>query len=324
MRWVMLAFGTLFTVAISVGAQAQGSSDWVIIEENSPPAPTAAPAPQPVAPSQAKLTVTVAQPPAGVTAIVYLDDVAVGPAPWVGAVAPGSHRVRAEAPGWASRSYRTKGLPGQAVTVSVELLRNGEFDTGKFYVGLAYSFGVGSSYSSGERYRLNSPGIGPGLNAGLKLPISKLWLEAGLVIGPWTDRWIDYDLQSWNALSRPDQRNLKDRVGKGMPFALEIRLVSPLLKPFVYWTASFQPGILIYKPYKYNSRPADAEEEEYGYMTTMGGDVRAIFTMSFRGGLAFFFVDWLEIRVDPIGMGLHCTKPFGVVYTPSFALVLRL
>ena len=323
MRWVLLAFGTLFAIAIPAGAQAQGSGDWVIIEEGSPPAPT--PAAQPVAPSQAKLTVMVEQPPAGVTAaIVYLDDVPVGPAPWTGGVAPGAHRVRAEAPGWASRSYRTKGVPGQAVTVSVVLLRDGQFDTGRFYVGLVYSFGVGSSYSSGERYRLNCPGIGPGLNFGMKLPISKFWLEAGMVAGPWTDRWIDYDVQSWNALSRSDQIAQKERVGKGMPLALELRLVSPILKPFLYWSASFQPGLLLYKPYKYNSTPPEEAEEEFGYMTTLDGGVRAIFTMSFRGGLAFFFVDWLEIRVDPIGLGMHCTKPFGVVYTPSFALVLRI
>ena len=61
----------------------------------------------------------------------------------------------------------------------------------------------------------------------------------------------------------------------------------------------------------------------YGYGAALGDETRAIFVMNFRGGLAFYFIDWLEIRVDPLGMGMHCVKPFGIVWTPSFALDIR-
>ena len=325
MRWVMLALSISFALALSGPALAQGSNDWVIIEEGTPPAPVA-PVPAQPAPSSAALFVTIEKAPPGVTqATIFVDDVPVGPAPWQGVVAPGAHRVKAEAAGWASKSYRTTAIPGQTVNVSVELLRNGEYDIGKWYIGLAYSFGVGSSYSSGERYRLNCPGIGPGLLVGMKLPLEGRWLDLGLVVGPWTDRWINYNPSTWAAMSRADQLDQKERVGQGMPLSLALRYVSAIVKPFLYWSASFEAGILIYKHYRFNKAPEEAEEEEYGYYDALADDgARAIFMMTLRGGLAFLPVDWFEIRVDPIGMGFHCVKPFGIVWTPSFALVLRL
>jgi len=322
MRRAMLAFGILLFAAAPVRAQVQNDGGWTIIEETAGPAPAPMVKPQP-APNQSKLIVTVAPPPEAVQNVtVFVDDAAVGPPPWEGIVMPGAHRVRAEGTGWASRSYKVTVAPNQSQTVSAELLRNGEFDLGKWYVGLVYSFGVGSSYSDGDRLRLNAPGLGPGLAAGMKLPLSKMWLEAGLVVGPWTDRWIDYyyTQPEWDALSRDFKLGLKERSGQGMPLSLTLRYVSPLLKPFLYWTATFEPGILIYKPYKYNGT-----DPQYGYVEALeSSGTKAIFMMSLRAGLALFVTDWFEIRVDPIGLGLHCTKPFGVVYTPSFALVLRL
>jgi hypothetical protein len=320
MRWAMLAFGILLLATISVRAQSQNDNQWTIVEETAGPTPPPQAPPQ-VAPNQAKLTVTVEQPPEKVRNVqVFVDDAAVGPAPWEGIVAPGAHRVRAEGAGWASRTYRTTVAPNQSGTVRAVLLRGGEFDLGMWYVGLVYSFGVGSTSPGGEKLRLNCPGLGPGLSFGAKLPLSKLWLEAGLVVGPWTDRWIDYDVRSWNALSTSERLGVKERSGQGMPISLSLRFVSPILKPFLYWSATFEPGLLFYKPYKY-----DKANPQYGYVETLNDSgTRAVFMLSLRAGLAVFLTDWFEIRVDPIGLGLHCVKPFGVVYTPSFALVLRL
>jgi hypothetical protein len=160
----------------------------------------------------------------------------------------------------------------------------------------------------------------------MKLPLDKIRLEAGVVVGPWSDRWINYKKSGWLALTVDDRRDQKDRVGKGMPLALELRLVSPIFKPFVYWTASFEPGVLLYRNYKYDAAQLADPTNDYGfgYNKTLDSGTHAIFLMNLRVGLSFYFVDWLEIRVDPLGMGLHCTKPFGVVWTPSFALVLRI
>ncbi|MCK9462957.1 MAG: PEGA domain-containing protein [Proteobacteria bacterium] len=320
MRCSVITFGITILSAAPLLAQAQAETEWTVIEETTSPEPAPQPKPQ-VVPNQAKLVVTVVTPPEPVAGVqVFVDGAAVGPAPWEGVVAPGAHKVRAEGTGWASRSYKVAVAPNQSQTVRATLLRNGEFDLGKWYAGLLYSFGVGSSYSGGERYRLNAPGLGPGLGVGMRLPLQKLWLEAGLVVGPWTDRWIDYDPDSWAALSADEQVGVKKRSGQGMPLSVTIRYVSPIAKPFLYWTATFEPGVLVYGPYKY-----DEADPQYGYVKTLQeGEARAIFTMSLRAGLAVFPADWLEIRVDPLGMGLHCTKPFGVVYTPSFAIMLRL
>jgi hypothetical protein len=320
MRWATLSFGILLLAATQVWAQSSNSGGWAVIEETTEPTPAPQAAPRPAA-NQSTLIVIVEPPAEPVQGVrVLVDDSPVGPPPWQGVVAPGAHRVRAEGVGWSSRTYRTRVAPNQSATVKAVLLRGGELDLGKWYVGLVYSFGVGSSYSDGTRFRLNCPGLGPGLNVGMKLPLDKLWLEAGLVVGPWTDRWIDYDPSSWRALSRSEQVGLKKRSGQGMPLSLTLRYVSPILRPFLYWTATFEPGVLIYGPYKY-----DEADPQYGYVTTLqGGEARAIFMVSLRAGIAVFATDWLEIRVDPIGLGMHFTKPFGVVYTPSFALVLRL
>lgn len=322
MRCSVIAFGITILSAAPLLAQAQAETEWTVIEETTSPEPAPPPKPQ-VVPNQAKLIVTVETPPEPVPGVqVFVDGAAVGPAPWEGVVAPGSHKVRAEGVGWSSRTYRTTIAPNQSGTVHAVLLRGGEFDLGKWSVGLVYSFGVGSSYWEGRRLRLNAPGLGPGIGVGMRLPLEKLWLEAGVVVGPWTDRWIDYDYRQdeWDSLPLAFKQDTKKRAGMGMPISLTLLYVGPLLQPFLYWTATFEPGVLVYGPYKY-----DEADPQYGYVKTLQeGEARAIFTMSLRAGLAVFPADWLEIRVDPLGMGLYCTKPFGVVYTPSFAVMLRL
>jgi hypothetical protein len=106
--------------------------------------------------------------------------------------------------------------------------------------------------------------------------------------------------------------------GGGVPFAADLRFLAPIRAPWVYWAGMFEPGVFIHNFCRYDADNCGVE----GCQTCDG--IRATFTTAIRGGFAFVLGDWVEIRLDVLGMELIFEKAFGVLYSPSFAVVLRI
>ncbi|MCK9462512.1 MAG: PEGA domain-containing protein, partial [Proteobacteria bacterium] len=281
-------------------------------------APAAIPsAPQPLGPDEAKLIVWLEDEHTKLRGVsVYVDGARVGEAPWEGIVAPGEHRVRVEGAGYWSKTVRTKVWPKRTRMVQVELRPAGSFDVGHFYVGAVYSFGLGSAFIDGERYGMRRIGIGGGLSLGVKMPSSRLWWELGLTVGPFMFSGLDhsYYMPSSSSDYNEAREEALDRLtGEIMPFYLELRFLVPLKGPHVYWASSFLPGLLAQSIPKHTSD---------GYY--LGDEPIASFSTTLRTGLAFILGDWWEIRLDVVGVELIFEKAFGVLYSPSFAIVLRI
>jgi hypothetical protein len=188
-----------------------------------------------------------------------------------------------------------------------------EFDTGHFYVGAVYSFGLGSSFVDGGSTPLKEIGVGGGLNLGVKLPSELLWCELGVAVGPYASRARMGDGTSDEALSADEEETLSEIYGTTMPFYLEVRFLFPVKGPHVYWAGSLLPGFFIHESHYDNA--------EYSIEVS---NTHLSFSTTIRTGPAFILNDWVEIRLDLVGMELIFEKAFGVLYSPSFAIVLRI
>jgi hypothetical protein len=191
------------------------------------------------------------------------------------------------------------------------------FDVGHFYVGAAYSFGVGSVFFNGGNLHARELGIGGGIAVGFRMPARRLWWELGLVAGPFRDSWTlrsETMNTEWDSAD-PDAQSLHRVFGGAMPLHLEARFLVPLKAPYVYWASSVLPGILMMRRIQYD------DDDPYG---KTAHKTIASFSMILRTGVAFVLGDWWEIRLDVVGVELIFEKAFGVFYSPSFAIVLRI
>ena len=187
------------------------------------------------------------------------------------------------------------------------------FDVGRFYVGATYSFGVGSAFRDGESIPMSDMGIGAGINLGVKLPSERLWCELGLTVGPYASRARLGDGPKDERLSPDEEEALSEIFGRTMPFSLELRFVFPVKGPHVHWAASLLPGFFIHESHYDNA--------EYGIEVS---NTHLSVSTAIRTGPAFVLNDWCEIRLDVVGMELIFEKAFGVLYSPSFAIVVRI
>jgi hypothetical protein len=184
---------------------------------------------------------------------------------------------------------------------------------GSFYLGAVYSFGLGSSFVDGGSTPLKEIGVGAGLNLGVKLPSELLWCELGVTVGPYALRARMGDGASGEDLSAEEEETLSKIYGTTMPFYLELRFLFPLKLPHVFWASSLLPGFFIHESHYDNA--------EYSIEVS---NTHLSFSTTIRTGPAFILNDWVEIRLDLVGMELIFEKAFGVLYSPSFAIVLRI
>ena len=188
-----------------------------------------------------------------------------------------------------------------------------QFDVGRFYLGAVYSFGVGSAFFNGESIPMSDTGIGAGISLGVKLPSERLWCELGLTVGPYASRSRLGDGAKDEQRSPDDEEALTKIFGRTMPFSLELRFVFPVKGPYVYWAASLLPGFFIHESHYDNA--------EYSIEVS---NTHLSVSTAIRTGPAFILNDWVELRLDVLGMELIFEGAFGVLYSPSFAIVLRI
>jgi hypothetical protein len=110
-----------------------------------------------------------------------------------------------------------------------------------------------------------------------------------------------------------------------MPFGLEARLVAPLRPPFLHLSVSVVPKLYITATeYVIEVAIPGCETYEGGPCDAHDSELRTTFSTAIRGGLSFLLGDWCEIRLDVAGMELYFGTALGVLYSPSFAVVLRI
>ncbi|MCK9462596.1 MAG: PEGA domain-containing protein [Proteobacteria bacterium] len=248
--------------------------------------------------------------------IVYVDGLRVGEAPWEGIVAAGVYEVRAEGAGYWSETVKTRIWPQKTRTIRIEMVPEGQPNVGHFYVGVSYSVGVGGSFLDDIYGSMVKFGPFPSIDIGFKMPGDSVWWELGLVVHPYVVSFPFWT--NSRPLSRSESDIAEKSAGVGPQLAAELRLLAPVRTPHVYWAGSFQPGVFLHNFCVYD--PDDCGVSGCGSCD----HYRATFTMTLRGGFAFFLGDWVEVRLDLLGVELFCERAFGVLYSPSVAVVLRI
>jgi hypothetical protein len=195
---------------------------------------------------------------------------------------------------------------------------SGQLDLGHLYAGLGYSFGVGRSYVEGAADAYVDIGVGPSAVVGLRIPAGSIWFDVGLFVGPYSEREADYTTGMPDAEIEARTRP----TGRGMPFGIEGRLVAPLKSPYVAFSFSLAPKFFLTKSGYIESVSTECVGARL--CIERGGELRAIIGTAVRLGLSVFLGDWVELRLDVLGMELIFEKAFGVMYSPSFAIVLRI
>ena len=202
----------------------------------------------------------------GVT--VYVDDRAVGTAPWEGTVESGLHTIRVEGNGWWSKEIETKIWPGKKRIVEVPLRKEGAYRTGVFVLGVTWDVGFGTTIIDNSNSYTRELGS-PSLDVAFRLPTKKLWWEIGLQ-NRFIALWSDVLLNRTNFIS-----------------LLFTRFLVPIRGPGIYWTSSIGAGIVW---------ATDEYEDRFGFISKL------------NTGISFILGDWVEIYLYPIAAELIVKK----------------